>query len=255
MSERIATLKQQAKQAFADKPKQQLKYGLTIRLNTKGLRLEDHQDPQSTHEADVQADNCDVTPLFETTHADIEEYLHTARPAEHTRFDDYNHAHASNGLFVRVPQGQKASLTLTRNITGDAHVEHVLVVAHENSELTLIDKQTGDVDVHSATVEVIALDGAHVRYSTIESYKGTWDLVSYRARAMRDAKIDWFAASLGTATGFIALGVAYALSDMIEDTVAGVYLLRDPDFAVGDTVAVGSKERGLMAGRRARRPD
>jgi len=44
------------------------------------------------------------------------------------------------------------------------------------------------------------------------------------------------AASLGTATGFIALGVSYALSDMIEDTVAGVYLLRDPDFNVGDRV-------------------
>lgn len=46
------------------------------------------------------------------------------------------------------------------------------------------------------------------------------------------------AASLGTATGFVALGVAYALSEMIEDAVAGVYLLRDPDFSAGDTVTV-----------------
>lgn len=48
------------------------------------------------------------------------------------------------------------------------------------------------------------------------------------------------AASLGTATGFIALGVSYALSDMIADTVSGVYLLRDPDFEPGDEVVVGS---------------
>ena len=41
------------------------------------------------------------------------------------------------------------------------------------------------------------------------------------------------AASLGTAVGFIALGVSYALSEMIEDTVAGIYLLRDPDFNPG----------------------
>lgn len=47
------------------------------------------------------------------------------------------------------------------------------------------------------------------------------------------------AASLGTATGFVALGVSYALSDMIADTVAGVYLLRDPDFTPGDTVEAG----------------
>jgi small-conductance mechanosensitive channel len=48
------------------------------------------------------------------------------------------------------------------------------------------------------------------------------------------------AASLGTATGFIALGVSYALSNMIADTVAGVYLLRDPDFNPGDTVTTDS---------------
>ena len=41
------------------------------------------------------------------------------------------------------------------------------------------------------------------------------------------------AASLGTAAGFIALGISYALSGMIADTVAGVYLLRDPDFNPG----------------------
>ena len=38
------------------------------------------------------------------------------------------------------------------------------------------------------------------------------------------------AASLGTGAGFLALGVSYALSSMIEDAVSGVYLLRDPDF-------------------------
>jgi small-conductance mechanosensitive channel len=48
------------------------------------------------------------------------------------------------------------------------------------------------------------------------------------------------AASLGTAAGFIGLGVSYALSNMIADTVAGVYLLRDPDFNEGDTVTAES---------------
>lgn len=48
------------------------------------------------------------------------------------------------------------------------------------------------------------------------------------------------AASLGTATGFLALGVSYALSSMIEDAVAGVYLLRDPDFNPGDRVTTQS---------------
>jgi len=50
------------------------------------------------------------------------------------------------------------------------------------------------------------------------------------------------AASLGTATGFVALGVAYALSNMLADTVAGYYLVRDQDFKVGDRVRVEETE-------------
>ena len=55
------------------------------------------------------------------------------------------------------------------------------------------------------------------------------------------------AASLGTAAGFIALGISYALSEMIEDTVAGIYLLRDPDFNHGDTVTTAGMTATVTA--------
>lgn len=55
------------------------------------------------------------------------------------------------------------------------------------------------------------------------------------------------AASLGTATGFVALGVAYALSGMIEDAVSGVYLLKDPDFNPGDTVTAADVTGEVLA--------
>jgi small-conductance mechanosensitive channel len=51
--------------------------------------------------------------------------------------------------------------------------------------------------------------------------------------------LEGIATALGTATGFVALGVSYALSNMIADAVAGIYLLRDPDFNPGDRVTVG----------------
>ncbi len=54
------------------------------------------------------------------------------------------------------------------------------------------------------------------------------------------------AASLGTSTGFIALGVAYALSDMLADTVSGYYLARDPDFNMGDKIKVEETEGELI---------
>lgn len=54
--------------------------------------------------------------------------------------------------------------------------------------------------------------------------------------------MEGIATSLGTATGFIGLGVALALKGMIADTVAGVHLLKDPDFMVGDRVKTGDTE-------------
>lgn len=62
------------------------------------------------------------------------------------------------------------------------------------------------------------------------------------------------AAALGTAAGFVALGVSLALKDVLSDTVAGLYLAKDPDFNTGDTVEVdGSKgevkEVGLKKSR------
>lgn len=52
--------------------------------------------------------------------------------------------------------------------------------------------------------------------------------------------MEGLATSLGTATGFVALGIAFALKEMIADTVAGVYLLQDPDFNKGDFVTTAS---------------
>lgn len=46
------------------------------------------------------------------------------------------------------------------------------------------------------------------------------------------------AAALGTATGFVALGVSLALKNVLSDTVAGVYLAKDPDFNNGDKIEV-----------------
>lgn len=67
------------------------------------------------------------------------------------------------------------------------------------------------------------------------------------------------AVSIGSATGFIGLGVTYALKDMLADTVAGVYLLQDPNFNEGDTVetasVTGTVETIDLRKTRIREPD
>lgn len=54
-------------------------------------------------------------------------------------------------------------------------------------------------------------------------------------------------AGLGTASGFVGLGVAFALKEMIADTVAGVYLIRDPDFNEGDVVETAGETGEILA--------
>ncbi|MFO7793680.1 MAG: mechanosensitive ion channel [Candidatus Nanohaloarchaea archaeon] len=54
------------------------------------------------------------------------------------------------------------------------------------------------------------------------------------------------AAALGTATGFIALGISFALKDVLADTVAGIYLAKDQDFNNGDQVKVDGQEGEII---------
>ena len=169
------------------------KYGLTIRLNNQSLTLEDQETPNK-QEVQVTTTNCEAHDLFNTTHQD-KQRAHTTTTAEHTRYDDYNQAFANQGLLITVPENGQATCTLKRELK-DTSAEHILVVAHKNSTLQLIDYQTGSPQLHSATIEVVALPGAHVQYATIQDLD-TWDLTSYRGEAHKDARIDWFVASLG----------------------------------------------------------
>lgn len=62
------------------------------------------------------------------------------------------------------------------------------------------------------------------------------------------------AAAMGTAAGFVALGVSLALKNVLSDTVAGVYLAKDPDFNNGDRIEVdGVKGRITDVGLRKTR--
>ena len=54
------------------------------------------------------------------------------------------------------------------------------------------------------------------------------------------------AAAMGTAAGFVALGVSFALKDVLSDTVAGIYLAKDQDFNNGDYVKIDGQEGEII---------
>jgi small-conductance mechanosensitive channel len=70
-------------------------------------------------------------------------------------------------------------------------------------------------------------------------------MVSWFAAALITLSLLGFediAASLGTATGFVALGVSFALKDMIADVVSGIRLIKDEDFQPGDKISAADTE-------------
>ena len=123
-----------------------------------------------------------------------------------------------NGILVAIPKVALGILFL-----GIAYVliKIVLVVVRNVLERIYPADQALIVDLWAAVVGVFLWFGAALALLNIV---GLGDV----------------AASLGTASGFIGLGIAFALKEMIADTVAGVYLLRDPDFNEGDVVETAS---------------
>lgn len=192
----------QAQQRYecADTPK--LKYGLTIRLSTKGLDLTRKEDYHSEQVITLEHEECEVHNLFDALNLpEVQEYLLSTPVADRTVFDDYTDAFFDIGLVVIVPEGKSATLDLTRTLTSERFTEHLLIIAKKNSSLTVIDKyHSEDATVRAGTVEVVCEDDAHVRFSAIQSLTNEcFEFASYRARLLgKQSRVDWFVATFGS---------------------------------------------------------
>jgi len=141
-------------------------------------------------------------------HPDIvRKYFGTVVPPEDNKFAALNSAVWSGGSFVYVPKGVKVHIPLQAyfriNAKNMGQFERTLIIADEGSEVTYIEGCTAPVysshSLHSAVVEIIALDGAKVQYITIQNWsKDVYNLVTKRAVAHKDAKVGWIDANIGS---------------------------------------------------------
>jgi len=81
--------------------------------------------------------------------------------------------------------------------------ERTLIIAEEDSFVHYIEGCTAPIysteSLHSAVVEIIALEGARVRYSTIQNWSNDiYNLVTKRAVAHRNATVEWVDGNLGS---------------------------------------------------------
>ncbi len=150
---------------------------------------------------------CDPETAIREHEELVKKYFGTIIPYTDNKFAALNSAVWSGGSFVYIPAGVKVDIPLqayfrinTRNF---GQFERTLIIADEGSFVHYVEGCTAPVyttdALHSAVVEIIALPGARVRYTTIQNWSGdVYNLVTKRAYAYANAAVEWVDGNIGS---------------------------------------------------------
>ena len=134
-------------------------------------------------------------------------YFGTIVPPEDNKFAALNSAVWSGGSFVYVPKGVEVPLPLQAyfRINGEntGQFERTLIVVDEGAKVHYIEGCTAPIyatdSLHAAVVEVVALAGSKVRYTTIQNWSNdVYNLVTKRAHAHARSTVEWVDANTGS---------------------------------------------------------
>jgi Fe-S cluster assembly protein SufB len=137
----------------------------------------------------------------------VKKYWATIIPPSDNKFAALNSAVWSGGSFVYVPPGVEVAIPLQAyfriNSENMGQFERTLLIADEGSRVHYIEGCTAPTYVsdslHSAVVELVALPGSHLRYTTIQNWsKNVYNLVTKRAIAHENATVEWVDGNLGS---------------------------------------------------------
>jgi Fe-S cluster assembly protein SufB len=135
------------------------------------------------------------------------EHFGTVVPPEDNKFAALNSAVWSGGSFVYVPKGVEVPLPLQAyfRINGEntGQFERTLIVVDEGAKVHYIEGCTAPIyatdSLHAAVVEVVALPGSKVRYTTIQNWSNdVYNLVTKRAHAHAFSTVEWVDANTGS---------------------------------------------------------
>ena len=137
----------------------------------------------------------------------VKKYFGTIIPPADNKFAALNSAVWSGGSFIYVPKGVNVPIPLQAyfriNSENMGQFERTLIIADEGSFVHYIEGCTAPTyssdSLHSAVVELIALPGAKIRYTTIQNWsKNVYNLVTKRAVAHANATVEWIDGNLGS---------------------------------------------------------
>ncbi len=173
----------------------------------------------------------------------LREYFGTVIPYTDNKFAALNSAVWSGGSFIYVPPGVKVEIPLQAyfriNAEEAGQFERTLIIVDEGAQVNYVEGCTAPVyarnSLHAAVVEIIVKANARCRYTTIQNWShNVYNLVTKRAKAYRNAVMEWIDGNIGSrltmkypavilaeegAHGEV-LSVAYAGDDQHQDTGA-----------------------------------
>lgn len=145
----------------------------------------------------------------------VRKYLGTVVPTTDNFYAALNSAVFSDGSFCYIPKGVKCPMELSTyfriNQGGTGQFERTLVVADQGSYVSYLEGCTApsrdENQLHAAVVELIALDDAEIKYSTVQNWfpgnkegkGGVYNFVTKRGLCEKNAKISWTQVETGSA--------------------------------------------------------
>jgi Fe-S cluster assembly protein SufB len=146
----------------------------------------------------------------------IQKYLGSVVPVADNYFAALNSAVFTDGSFVYIPKGVRCPMELSTyfriNNGESGQFERTLIVAEESSQVSYLEGCTAPMfdtnQLHAAVVELVALDNAEIKYSTVQNWfagdengkGGIYNFVTKRGLCQgKNSKISWTQVETGSA--------------------------------------------------------
>ncbi len=173
----------------------------------------------TTHKEDLEKVGvifCSIQEAVEKHPELVKKYLGTVIPYSDNYYAALNGAVFSDGSFVYIPKGVKCPLDLSTyfriNAKESGQFERTLVIADEGSYVNYLEgctaPQRDENQLHAAIVELITLDNAEIKYSTVQNWYagdkegkgGIYNFVTKRGHCKgKNSKISWTQVEAGSA--------------------------------------------------------
>ena len=158
---------------------------------------------------------CSISEAIQDHPDLVKKYIGTVVPQKDNFYAALNSAVFSDGSFCYIPKGVKCPMELSTyfriNQAGTGQFERTLVIADEGSYVSYLEGCTApsrdENQLHAAVVELIALENAEIKYSTVQNWfpgdkegkGGVFNFVTKRGLCEKNAKISWTQVETGSA--------------------------------------------------------